>query len=92
MLLYSPVSVFCCLARRFLVLGTKYFSLCRELLNYLDKQDIKATFFVVGSRIIERPQVLIEEYMASHEISVHTWSHHASLVLVPVLLLADDTP
>ena len=47
---------------------------------------------MVGSRVIERPQVLIEEYMAGHEISVHTWSHHASLVLAPVLLLADDTP
>ena len=34
-----------------------------------------ATFFVVGSRVIERPAVLIEEYMAGHEISVHTWSH-----------------
>jgi len=31
---------------------------------------------VVGSRVIERPAVLLEEYMAGHEISVHTWSHH----------------
>jgi len=38
---------------------------------------VKATFFVVGSRVVERPAVLIEEYMAGHEISVHTWSHHA---------------
>jgi peptidoglycan/xylan/chitin deacetylase (PgdA/CDA1 family) len=38
-----------------------------------------ATFFVVGSRVIERPDVLIEEYMAGHEISVHTWSHHVRL-------------
>ncbi|KAG6828835.1 hypothetical protein H0H87_000626 [Tephrocybe sp. NHM501043] len=33
------------------------------------------TFFVVGSRVVERPQVLLEEYMGGHEISVHTWSH-----------------
>ena len=46
---------------------------------------------MVGSRVIERPQVLIEEYMAGHDISVHTWSHHVSLVLFPGLLLADDT-
>ncbi|KAF9006049.1 hypothetical protein BDQ17DRAFT_1239435 [Cyathus striatus] len=45
------------------------------LLDYLDKQDISATFFVVGSRVIERPTILLEEYMAGHEISVHTWSH-----------------
>ncbi|KAI0306078.1 hypothetical protein B0F90DRAFT_1695859 [Multifurca ochricompacta] len=47
----------------------------KKLLNYLGKENIKATFFVVGSRVIERPDVLIEEYMAGHEISVHTWSH-----------------
>lgn len=50
--------------------------ICRKLLNYLDEKDLKATFFVVGSRVIERPDVLTEEYMQGHEISVHTWSHH----------------
>lgn len=34
---------------------------------------ILATFFVVGSRVIERPDVLREQYMTGHEISVHTW-------------------
>ncbi|TFK26208.1 hypothetical protein FA15DRAFT_755226 [Coprinopsis marcescibilis] len=45
------------------------------LLNYLDQRNLHATFFVVGSRVIERPSILIEEYMQGHEISVHTWSH-----------------
>jgi peptidoglycan/xylan/chitin deacetylase (PgdA/CDA1 family) len=47
----------------------------QTLLNYLTEKNIFATFFVVGSRVIEYPQVLREEYMAGHEISVHTWSH-----------------
>ncbi|KAG5718047.1 Chitin deacetylase [Termitomyces sp. T112] len=47
----------------------------QTLLNYLDQKNVSATFFVVGSRVVERPQVLLEEYMAGHEISVHTWSH-----------------
>jgi len=47
----------------------------RTLLDYLSTKDLLATFFVVGSRVIERPQVLLEEYMSGHEISVHTWSH-----------------
>ena len=34
-----------------------------------------ATFFVIALCIVERPAVLIKEYMAD-EISVHTWSHH----------------
>ncbi|KAE9398546.1 glycoside hydrolase/deacetylase [Gymnopus androsaceus JB14] len=46
-----------------------------KLLAYLEKLLIKATFFVVGSRCIERPNVLRDEYMSGHEISVHTWSH-----------------
>ncbi|KAH9983935.1 hypothetical protein BJV77DRAFT_1040509 [Russula vinacea] len=40
-----------------------------KLLNYLGTKSILATFFVVGSRVVERPAVLIEEYMAGHEIS-----------------------
>jgi peptidoglycan/xylan/chitin deacetylase (PgdA/CDA1 family) len=45
------------------------------LLDFLKEKEIQATFFVVGSRVIERPDVLVHEYMSSHEISVHTWSH-----------------
>ena len=47
----------------------------QNVLDFLKSKDIHATFFVVGSRVIERSQVLIEEYMAGHEISAHTWSH-----------------
>jgi len=54
-------------------------------------RNITSTFFVVGSRVIQFPDVLIEEYMAGHEISVHTWSHHVSLVLVTLLPPADRT-
>ncbi|KIK61685.1 carbohydrate esterase family 4 protein [Collybiopsis luxurians FD-317 M1] len=46
-----------------------------KLFNWLSEKKILATFFTVGSRVIERPDVLREEYMAGHEISVHTWSH-----------------
>jgi peptidoglycan/xylan/chitin deacetylase (PgdA/CDA1 family) len=45
------------------------------LLKYLTDKKLLATFFVVGSRVIERPTMLIQQYMTGHEISVHTWSH-----------------
>ena len=45
------------------------------LLEYLASKNLTSTFFVVGSRVISRPQILIEEYMSGHEISVHTWAH-----------------
>lgn len=51
----------------------------RNLLNFLEEKNLTATFFAVGSRCIERPQVLVEEYMKGHELSVHTWSHHVRL-------------
>lgn len=46
-----------------------------RLLNLLHEQDIQATFFVVGSRALSRPQMLQAEYMLGHQLSVHTWAH-----------------
>ncbi|MBW0462484.1 hypothetical protein O181_002199 [Austropuccinia psidii MF-1] len=45
------------------------------LLKYLDEHKLKSTFFVVGSRVLSRPDMLQYEYEAGHQISVHTWSH-----------------
>eukprot|EP00914_Ancora_sagittata_P000850 GHVO01002263.1.p1 GENE.GHVO01002263.1~~GHVO01002263.1.p1 ORF type:complete len:302 (-),score=18.02 GHVO01002263.1:227-1132(-) len=50
---------------------------------------ILATFFTVGSRVIERPDVLREEYMAGHEISVHTWSHPHLTTLTNAQIVAE---
>lgn len=46
-----------------------------DLLNYLDSQELKSTFFVVGSRVISFPNILQTQYMGEHQIAVHTWSH-----------------
>ncbi|KJA28095.1 carbohydrate esterase family 4 protein [Hypholoma sublateritium FD-334 SS-4] len=59
------------------------------LLDFLEEKDISATFFVVGSRVIERPAILLEEYMAGHEISVHTWSHSALTNLTNEQIVAE---
>ena len=48
-----------------------------NLLQYLDQQNLKSTFFAVGSRVISYPALLQEEYMSGHQIAVHTWSHPA---------------
>lgn len=48
-----------------------------DLLQFLDANDLKTTFFVVGSRAISYPALLQEEYMDQHQIAVHTWSHPA---------------
>ncbi len=43
-----------------------------ELLDYLDKEDIKATFCVMGSHVQEYPDVLKRAYQAGHQIASHT--------------------
>ncbi|KZT53815.1 carbohydrate esterase family 4 protein [Calocera cornea HHB12733] len=45
------------------------------LLNYMHQENLKSTFFIVGSRAISRPQILQDEYMLGHQLCVHTWSH-----------------
>ncbi|KAL1919065.1 uncharacterized protein VTP21DRAFT_2446 [Calcarisporiella thermophila] len=46
-----------------------------QLLDYLKQNNIKSTMFVVGSRVIQNPDVLRREYAEGHHIAVHTWSH-----------------
>lgn len=46
-------------------------SAARTVLKYLDEQDIKATFFVVGSRVIESPDILVEVRETWHGYVVH---------------------
>lgn len=45
------------------------------LLDYLEEQKIKSTFFLVGSRVVSRPEMVVSEYMLGHQLSIHTWSH-----------------
>ncbi|CAG8470456.1 15478_t:CDS:2 [Acaulospora morrowiae] len=46
-----------------------------SVLDYLASQNIRVTFFVVGSRVYENPGILLKAVQAGHQIGVHTWSH-----------------
>ncbi|OAV89892.1 hypothetical protein PTTG_00068 [Puccinia triticina 1-1 BBBD Race 1] len=59
------------------------------LLNYLDQQKLKTTFFVVGSRVLSRPAMLQYEYQTGHQISVHTWSHPYLTTLTNAEIVAE---
>lgn len=59
------------------------------LLQYLNQNNIKSTFFVVGSRVISRPQMLQTEFQQGHQISVHTWSHHPLTTLTNAEIVAE---
>ncbi|TPX46438.1 hypothetical protein SeLEV6574_g03238 [Synchytrium endobioticum] len=47
------------------------------ILDNLKALGIKATFFVIGSRVLQRPDVLLRAYNEGHQICLHTWAHAA---------------
>ncbi|RIB27823.1 Carbohydrate Esterase Family 4 protein [Gigaspora rosea] len=52
-------------------------SFTTSVLDYLDTQNVKVTFFVIGSNVYENPEILQRAFKAGHQIAVHTWSHTA---------------
>ncbi len=46
-----------------------------QILEVLDKHNVKATFFMTGKHIKQSPQTLIDVYRQGHEIGNHSWSH-----------------
>jgi peptidoglycan-N-acetylglucosamine deacetylase len=46
-----------------------------KALPFFQEENIKVTFFVVGSRAKEYPQWIKRAYEAGHEVENHSWSH-----------------
>lgn len=51
-----------------------------EILRILDEYDVKATFFVLGSRVELYPDIVKEEYEKGHYIANHGYSHKYSYI------------
>jgi cellulose synthase/poly-beta-1,6-N-acetylglucosamine synthase-like glycosyltransferase/peptidoglycan/xylan/chitin deacetylase (PgdA/CDA1 family) len=45
------------------------------VLDVLDRHDVRATFFVVGARVLEHPKLTSRLISAGHEIGNHTFGH-----------------
>lgn len=45
------------------------------LLDWLKTNNLKATFFIVGSRVTQQAAVLKRAFAEGHQIALHTWSH-----------------
>jgi peptidoglycan-N-acetylglucosamine deacetylase len=43
--------------------------------DLLDELDVRATFFVLGSRAARHPEVVAETVARGHEVAVHGWTH-----------------
>jgi peptidoglycan/xylan/chitin deacetylase (PgdA/CDA1 family) len=46
-----------------------------ELLDILDKANVKATFCVMGAQALKYPEIIKRAYKAGHQIASHTYSH-----------------
>lgn len=46
-----------------------------ELLDILDKANVKATFCVMGAQALKYPEIVKRAYKAGHQIASHTYSH-----------------
>jgi peptidoglycan/xylan/chitin deacetylase (PgdA/CDA1 family) len=53
------------------------------ILDVLARNQVKATFFVVGSHVAGREPILQREYREGHEIGNHTWNHPDLSTLSP---------
>lgn len=47
-----------------------------KILDILDKYNIKATFFVLGTEVEQNPEILLREYNSGHTIGNHGYSHN----------------
>ncbi|KAF9273619.1 chitin deacetylase [Mortierella alpina] len=59
------------------------------LLANLQKLNLKATFFVMGSSVVKNPEVLKQEVAQGHHIGSHTWSHRALTTLSNEQIVAE---
>jgi peptidoglycan-N-acetylglucosamine deacetylase len=46
-----------------------------ELLNTLEQYDVQATFFYLGSQVVQYPEQVKRAYANGHELGNHTWNH-----------------
>ncbi|KAJ1566134.1 chitin deacetylase [Nowakowskiella sp. JEL0078] len=57
--------------------------------NELQKLNVTATFFSVGSNVIQNQAVLKTIEAAGHQIGIHTWTHHPLTSLTNAQIVAE---
>ncbi|KAF9584269.1 chitin deacetylase [Lunasporangiospora selenospora] len=59
------------------------------LLDYLKEQNVKATFFVQGTNLVQNKETLLREFKEGHILASHTWSHRALTALSNEQIVAE---
>ncbi|KAH9270684.1 hypothetical protein BASA83_007044 [Batrachochytrium salamandrivorans] len=60
------------------------------VLDALAANNVKATFFVIGSRVLDGWEYLKAVHDAGHQIGIHTWSHRSLTTLTNDQIVADS--
>ncbi|KAG0023458.1 chitin deacetylase [Podila clonocystis] len=60
-----------------------------KLLDYLKTQKLSATFFLIGSNVVQYPDTVKREIADGHHLASHTWSHHALTTLTNEQIVAE---
>ncbi|KAF9217105.1 chitin deacetylase [Podila verticillata] len=61
----------------------------RDLMKFLQSKQLSATFFIVGSRVLEYPDILREQVAQGHHLGMHTWSHAGLTTLTNSQIVAE---
>ncbi|KAI8594846.1 hypothetical protein EDD21DRAFT_345163 [Dissophora ornata] len=61
----------------------------RDMMHFLNNKRLSATFFIVGSRVLEYPDILKEQVEQGHHIAMHTWSHSGLTTLTNHQIVAE---
>ncbi len=54
-----------------------------RLLEALERHSVKATFFVLGKFVAQKPDILRAIVAAGHELGIHTWDHPNLIFATP---------
>src|SRR5580693_4028303 len=64
-----------------------------KLLDLLREKDVKATFFVIGKRADQYPEIVRRTWAEGHLVANHTWSHDSLFCfLTPGRFWFNDAP
>ncbi|HIY45378.1 MAG TPA: polysaccharide deacetylase [Candidatus Borkfalkia excrementipullorum] len=61
-----------------------------KILDILKKENVKATFFVVGRQIAKREKILQREWDEGHAIGIHTYTHEYKRIYASANALLKD--
>lgn len=61
-----------------------------KILDVLDEENVKATFFVIGINAERRPYLIEREYKSGHTVAVHSYTHRYNEIYSSESALLND--